>query len=297
MFTLQNKAGKLIGRGVFDMKFAAACFLAATRELKDELSELDFGIMLTSDEEIGGEHGVGYLTDLGYGGEVVLLPDGGDNWQLEASAKGAWLIKVHASGRTGHGSRPWEGDNAADRLLEFVNAAKRIVPLGKRADSTMTLSQLSAGQAMNQTPASASATLDIRLASNSEQKRIKNALRQLAADLRVDLEEVVNINPIQLDTTLNAVQCWQQSVATVRGKIEDRFTASYGASDARYFSDHDMPCLITRPTGGGAHGEDEWIDANELQQFYATVVNFIKLFKLQPAAVNSRALAKPAAIR
>ena len=60
-FELRREDGKLYGRGVLDMKFAVACFLETAVTLKDRMDEFDFGIMLTTDEEVGGECGVNFL--------------------------------------------------------------------------------------------------------------------------------------------------------------------------------------------------------------------------------------------
>jgi succinyl-diaminopimelate desuccinylase len=66
-YSLQEKGGKLYGRGSFDMKFAAACYIALVRSLGATLQDYSFGIMFTSDEEIGGKNGVNYLLNNGYG--------------------------------------------------------------------------------------------------------------------------------------------------------------------------------------------------------------------------------------
>ncbi len=106
-FTLIRKGKNLVGRGSFDMKYAAACYLLLAEELSDNMQQHDFGIMLTTDEEDGGNDGVRYLLDQGYACDVCISPDGGDNWRLESAAKGQWLTEITAIGKTAHGSRPW----------------------------------------------------------------------------------------------------------------------------------------------------------------------------------------------
>src|ERR1051326_2061023 len=61
MFTLRQEEGKYIGRGVLDMKFALASYLQIIDDIKDDLDAYDIGLMVTSDEEVGGLDGVAKL--------------------------------------------------------------------------------------------------------------------------------------------------------------------------------------------------------------------------------------------
>ena len=53
LFTLRHEGEKLLGRGVYDMKLAAACYLEFLKNHKQTLSNLNIGVLFTSDEEIG----------------------------------------------------------------------------------------------------------------------------------------------------------------------------------------------------------------------------------------------------
>lgn len=288
LFKLTRNGSKLMGRGVFDMKFAAACYLSAVQQLSAELKGLDFGIMLTTDEEVGGQHGTGYLTGRGYGGGACLLPDGGDNWQVESSAKGAWFLEATAKGKAGHGSRPWEGSNSADKLIAFLSEAKQLFPQQRKNSSTMTISQLSAGQAINQIPASAKATLDIRPTNTSEQAELSQKLSQLAQKHEVTLVEKLNITPTCLDKSLPVVKQWNDAVKATRKIDHVSYAMSYGSSDARYLYAVGTPVIVTRPSGGGAHADDEWIDEAGLQQFYECVLKYIEAFPANPAKAKKQ---------
>lgn len=111
---------KMFGRGSYDMKMAIACYILLLHELKDQLPKMNIGIMLTSDEEIGGMQGVKRLLEAGYSSKIAFLPDGGFNWNFEEAAKGVLQIKIIAQGQSAHGSRPWLGVNAIDMLNEAL---------------------------------------------------------------------------------------------------------------------------------------------------------------------------------
>lgn len=94
MFTLRRDGDKLIGRGVTDMKFGIACFIVALKQIYTETKTLPpVDIIITSDEEIGGHDGAGYLAktlpSLTDTYRLVFIPDGGDDWHIIEETKGA----------------------------------------------------------------------------------------------------------------------------------------------------------------------------------------------------------------
>jgi succinyl-diaminopimelate desuccinylase len=276
MFTMRRDNGRLEGRGVFDMKYAAACYLLLAEELKDQLDQYDFGIMFTSDEEGNGQHGVKYLLEQGYGSEICVLPDGGDNWQIETAAKGGWAVRAAAHGKTAHGSRPWEGENAIESLLLFVKQAKKLIPVGGKPGTTMVISQFTGGRTHNQVPDDASVTLDIRYTDSTAGTVVRKHLEALAAKMRIQLETITDIEPIALDPTLPLVHEWERVVGTVRKNYKPGYTFSYGASDARYLAGKGIPSIVTRPDGGGHHSSSEWIDEAGLYDFYECIKRYVQ---------------------
>ncbi|MDI1352580.1 MAG: M20/M25/M40 family metallo-hydrolase, partial [bacterium] len=119
MFTLAVKDHRIVGRGVLDMKLGVAYYIEFLKELgASNLKNYDIGVMLTSDEEVGGMNGVRYLLDeQGYRGKIGFLPDGGFDWKIEEAAKGILWIKIKVHGVASHGSRPWLGVNAINNLI------------------------------------------------------------------------------------------------------------------------------------------------------------------------------------
>jgi acetylornithine deacetylase/succinyl-diaminopimelate desuccinylase-like protein len=273
-FRMREIDGRLYGRGVFDMKFAAACYLYLVQDLKDELGAYDFGIMLTADEEIGGQNGVGFLLEQGYGGEVCFLPDGGNNWRIEETNNGFWMVKVTANGVSAHGSRPWEGENAISTLVEGLDEIKGMFGALKPGRSSITISQISGGTAANQVPDTAEATLDMRFVEAEQLELYKKAVPLVAENrglqLTVLAESPCGIvdmdNPHIIDFLLVAEK--------VHGKPLEK-EHSLGGSDARFFAEKDMPVIVMRPTGGGHHGSDEWIDKAEFLKFYELVKTYV----------------------
>lgn len=270
LFHLEQNGDKLIGRGVIDMKYAAAVFLELADKL-DELHGLDYGIIFTTDEERGGIDGVKYLFhEVGYSCGVAILPDGGNDWQLEASAKGGWICEASTLGDSAHSSRPWEGTNAIEPLLDFLQAMRGRLPVLTPGDPSLTISMISAGSAVNQVPDHASAIFDIRSASQTELMDIKLYAMETARHHRVTLRTHVDVDAAIADLTSPYVISWQSITAEVLGNIFPRdnpSTVSYGSSDARYLSVRHIPYIVVRPRGGAHHSDEEWLHADDMALF------------------------------
>ena len=174
LFDLQERDGKYYGRGVLDMKGAIAAYLSVIKDLPGDLADYDFGVMIMSDEEVGGFDGAQNLAREGYLPRVMVLPDGGNSdWGIEKFAKGIWHVTIEATGKNAHGSRPWEGKNAIDTLIGSLDEIKALFPNPQTAEtSTINVGIIQGGEAINQIPATASASLDMRFASSEEQARI-----------------------------------------------------------------------------------------------------------------------------
>lgn len=278
MFKLVGQADKLVGRGAFDMKYAVACYLRLIEELGLKVADYDIGVMLTTDEEENGLNGTDYLLDQGYSSEICILPDGGDNWQIEKAAKGVWQFDVVAEGTSAHASRPWVGDNAATKLLTFIAATKGLAPPGERTETTMVLSRLTAGDAYNQVPDKAIASYDVRYLEESDRETLEKSLIKLCDKHDVKCNTINRSAPISIDVTLPAIRHWEQMVTFTRGMPPAGYCVSYGASDARYFAARNIPTILTRPAGGGHHGDDEWISESELYEFYEVLKRYITTY-------------------
>lgn len=274
-FLLRDEGGKYLGRGVYDMKFAAACYLQLVSELAETALDYDFGIMLTTDEEIGGENGVGYLLGEGYGAGVCILPDGGDNWQLESECNGVWLVDIVASGKSAHGSRPWEGENAINKLLNCILEIQHVFPMDGDDKNTLTVSKISGGAAINQVPSEAKVTLDMRFVDDKSYISKRIAVEQCIQNAGLTLETIARVDSVTVDKDDPAISKFMEIAEECTGKPIS-CGRSYGASDAHYFTKAGIPTILIRPDGGGAHSENEWLDKNGFYTFYDVLKEYVR---------------------
>lgn len=276
LYSITRKDGKLIGRGVFDMKASIAAYLQVVDDLQNHLHEYDFGIMIVSDEEIGGYDGAVPLIEEGYLPKVCVIPDGGQDWALETFAKGLWLIDITVEGKSAHASRPWEGESAIDKLVRITHEIKSLVPAEQGWNtSTCTIAQIDGGEAINQVPATARASLDIRFASIEDEKNITNAIKLICKASGANIVHEIYSAPCINDPENPYLRSFTESIEKTIGYSAGT-TISNAGTDGRFFAAKGVPCAIFYPTGGGHHGPHEWIPEEAFGQMQAIFRDYLE---------------------
>lgn len=262
------------GRGVYDMKLAAACYLELFREHHAELKHLNVGLLFTTDEEAGGWC-MTRILESGWRAGVVLLPDGGDNWRIEQRAKGLCRGEIIARGITAHGSRPWEGKNAIHELLSSLTVLRHEFHSETPENTTLSITMIGGGTAVNQLADYASATVDLRSFEASEIHRFKQTLEALAQqNEHISFDITLESDPLIFNKDAETVQSFYGAYKKVLGR-DPQFTDSYGASDARFFADYNIPSIIIEPSGGGRHASNEWLKRGDFPLYYELIREWI----------------------
>jgi succinyl-diaminopimelate desuccinylase len=271
------EGGKLKARGASDMKFCAPLYLDLLAELPETLRARVL-IAFTFDEEIGGNAGTRWLLDEhGLRPGACFLPDGGDNFQLEADEKGVLQFRIKTAGKSAHGSRPWLGENAIDRFLEIYADLRRRFPAIDTPGTwgpTLNLGKVTGGSAANQVPDSCEALLDTRFVETTTLADTKALVESIVAG-RGQVEAVVAGDLYHLDPASPAYRMIQDAAKAHLGK-ELGIYKSEGASDARFFTKHGVPVVLTKPTCAGHHSADEWIDLESLEAYSRMMRHFVE---------------------
>ena len=270
-FSLKDET--LFGRGVYDMLYAVAAFMHLADEVP--LRNYDIALMLSGDEETGGFSGVRQLLRAGYTADICILPDAGTGFgSLNVGAKGVFNATVRIHGRAHHGSRPWEGDGAAAKLVRFLSEAETVFDTSDQHNSTMTIAQLRAGDASNQGPSTADAVLDIRYKDQNDLQRIEKNIDALLQRYNGEIIARMRGSDYQLDVANPLVERFIEMYSTHAGK-KIEFTKAHGSSDARFFSEQGIPVIMLRPDGGGAHGDVEWLSLTSYKAFYDLLKEYV----------------------
>ena len=188
-FIPYEKQGKLYGRGSADMKSGAATMISTILELKNTKLPCKVQLQLVTDEETGGLNCSKYLVDNGFKGDFVIC---GEPTQLGigVQAKGILQLDIYFSGKSAHGSRPWQGDNA---IIKAYNSFEKILnlPFAKEkselyAFPSINLSKIEGGDVYNKVPDRCKMSLDIRFLPDQNSDEIITQIEEIVeSDVKI----------------------------------------------------------------------------------------------------------------
>jgi succinyl-diaminopimelate desuccinylase len=278
MFTLREENGRLLGRGVYDMKFAIAAYMKLVDELGERVSDYDFAIMITTDEEFGSRDGINGTKDLvemGYRPKVCILPDStAAGWDVEKLAKGYWRFDLEAFGRTAHGAKPWEGESASFKLVPALAELENHFKNQNPDTDTINIAAIHGGEAYNQQPADMISRIEVRFLSEESLRPIKKLVNDLVGRYKLSYRERVLSVPAVTDLGDPLVEAFIESVKEVTGH-KAKGIVSHAGTDAEYFNEVNIPCVISCPLGGGHHSENEWLDKKSFLQFVPILHDYL----------------------
>lgn len=278
---LRATSDKLFGRGVYDMKFAAACVkeMIASFAAKSTLQDYDFGVLITTDEEKGGYDGTLHFLQQGWRCDIAIIPDSGYDWSVEARAKGITYVYLSALGRAAHSSRPWLGDNPISRLAPAIDSITKHFANDDPQGVVVSVNSLeSSNSGVNQTTQIASwakAGISVRAFTTGEIEESVQYIREVAKTHNVMMQTTLQEPPVHLLRDYPLVQQFMAVARDVRG-AEIKLTDSMAASDARHFAKYDIPTVLMYPNGGDHHGPQEWIARHDLYTYYRLCKTFIE---------------------
>jgi succinyl-diaminopimelate desuccinylase len=272
-FKLKINQNKIFGRGVLDMKGPLVASLDSFLNLW-KIGRKQFLFAITSDEEIGGFNGSNLLTKTWFKNiKNAVIPDStGDD--LVLIQKAPFHIKVNSVGISCHGSKPWEGINAADKLLRCCNEIVEKINKNSPEFTSACISQFHSGDATNKVPDSAMATLDIRIREELEVPELIESIDHGVNKWACSWEKIDE--PLFFETKANNlfIKKWIAAFEKVIGK-KPNTKVECGASDARFlWHDLKIPVIIASAIGGGAHSDKEWVNLDSLNLLSATIFEF-----------------------
>ncbi|MFA5025524.1 MAG: M20/M25/M40 family metallo-hydrolase [Candidatus Shapirobacteria bacterium] len=274
LFIFRKRMNKIFGRGALDMKGPLAATLDAFIKLwKSGKRNIIF--VVTSDEEMGGFNGTGFLVKSIFKNiKLAIVPDSTGN-DLVSIQKAPFHIKIFAKGKSAHGSKPWEGKNAAKKLIECCLKVLANLNGNLHESTTATLTQFHSGEMTNVVPNKAEAIIDIRIKQQSEVTQITNMIEAITKENQCSWKKIDE--PLFFEAPLNDIfiKKWIKIFRELNG-IKIRIKIENGASDARFLWKHlKIPVIVTSAVGGCAHGDGEWVDFNSLNRLSEMIVKFI----------------------
>ena len=271
--------GQLFGRGAVDMKGFVAVAMHVIRDLAFLPNPPNIGLMINTDEEIGGRSGAKILVEEGWHPKKLLNGDGGYGHAVTFAQKGIIQLEIEAQNNPGARNAPWNGESAAELLMRNVTRGlDQLCPRQYELDadtnwgSTACVLDLQSKSDGVGPPCWAQASVRIYWAGEQSGEEVIQLAREAFAPLNVTglIEgERVYLSPEDPDL-LNLREIWERRLERPIG-----IRADNGSSDAKWFAPLGIPILILRVPGDGAHTDNEWLDISSLQPLYETLCEYL----------------------
>lgn len=275
MFEPIEKEGRLYGRGAIDDKYAAALSMVLLKNRMEsnrrqglDDNTLSLGVLITGDEEIGGYNGARSALG-GISCNFCIALDGGRVDKIVVKEKGILRLKIVASGKTAHGARPWQGENAIEKLIDDCRIVRGFfdgLAEPEHWHRSMNLSVIHAGDSVNQVPDQAEAIFDIRYTEKDDVDDLVQRIQTAVSGKVITQErEPLFISPGSpyLDRLLALTQ-------------ETRTGIAHGASDARFLTQFNISGIVWGADGNSSqHSTDEHVEIQSLSRLYAILDIFV----------------------
>lgn len=277
--TDEDGKARLSGPGIFDMKTGLAqgiWALKLARESGTSVPTVTF--LFNGDEEIGSLSSRPVIEETAKKVDATLVLEPTAHGAVKTARKGSGIFKVTATGVEAHaGLAPQDGASAILALSEFVLAAAAVA--APERGTTINTGLISGGSAINVVAGSATAGIDIRVSSESEQHRVDAefaAIQITDPRVRIEVDHAWNRPPMTLNAASAPLLDLAREVAHDQGRAPLADTAVGGASDANFISALGLPVLCGMgAVGDGAHAQGEYIHPDTVPAQTALVAGLL----------------------
>ena len=257
------------GPGVFDMKGGVAVAIAVLEALARGEAKAASGVslLLTPDEEVGSHASRDLLVGEALTRDrVFVLEPSGDGGAAKIARKGTGLVTARFTGFASHaGLEPEKGASALLEMSRFAIYADALQDLPSGTSVVPTVA--SSGTATNVVPEKAVLSVDFRLWSEAEGRRVLAGLQAYrSSDMRVkvDVDGGVNRPPMEATEASLALHRRAAAIAEALGFPLPAVGVG-GASDGNLTASAGVPTLDgLGPSGAGAHARAEHLLVDDL---------------------------------
>lgn len=181
----------IYGRGACDTKGSVACMVSAAISCKKQ-GYKNFGLIFTVGEETDFD-GAKKIIQSNFPIPFVIVGEP-SSLQIVNEHFGILVIKITAKGKAAHSSKPDEGINAIDKLLETIEKVKS---LKIHPNTLMSLVLIDGGVADNVIPGLAQATFSFRV--SPDDKNDYTSQIKAFSTANISVEETLKLNSVHTD--------------------------------------------------------------------------------------------------
>jgi len=300
-FTMTVKGGKIYGRGVSDNKGNIVASVSAAKELiKTGSSKVNYKILISPNEEIGGEWGIDYLMNgpPKVRGDFGIVVDSGPEYvSIGASGVISGTITVH--GVQGHAGYPFKFANAIHLSIPVMQAMLDYVDRRRKIESKLpappesphqhlwgrfSMTVYRAGSKTNTIPGKAEISFDCR---TIPEENVEDVAKDIEEFLDYVKEETFVDASLSFkskhsgwgtDPENEYIKAFHSAVKEVVGS-DTPIAADLGGNDGYYFTSHNIPtvCFGTLRDDNNYHGLDEFMHIEDFDMVRKVLIEFAEM--------------------
>ena len=264
------KAGRLYGAGSMDMKSNLACALYVFKNIAKKV-DYPLWIQFVTDEEIWWYNGTKYQVESWLKSEFVIATEP-TNLNIAYQAKWVLQCEIHASWITAHSAYPWNGENALEKMLTFLEIFKKVFsnPVNNTWQTTYNIANINCdNMSYNKIPDNCSVKIDIRFIPE-DYNSIKDKLEKIIPN-DFTLKIYAYEPPLATDKYHPDIKTILNSCSDVTNKEHTLYWANW-TSDARHFLKN---WIEFWPIWWGIWTDEEWVDLESLEVYYRILENYL----------------------
>ncbi|MFC6990116.1 M20 family metallopeptidase [Haloplanus sp. GCM10025708] len=269
-YVVEERDGRLYGRGTADMKGSLAAAMLAFRDADVSGVELVFASF--AGEEQGGV-GAQAAVDDGFAPDYAVVGEGSTGYSapgvtdVAVAHKGRRGSTVVARGTAAHASEPDAGENAIYRASDAVDVVRGLdfpetTVLGRAMRGSVAVTEIDGGSAWNVVPERCEVTVDERTVPGE-----RASLERVESVAGVEWAVDQDLPPMACDDDAFAETVLSAARASQTGDPE--LVTKPHATDAGWLSAAGTTCVVCGAAEPGeAHTESESVDLDVLERCY-----------------------------